>query len=92
MSIIETLPNYIQEEIQEQVKTLRNDLLAIPQAEADGWVVSFKKNSWHNPASFEKNGVSVWLTSIGWKAADLVDGYYKNHRTYESLTDALEGG
>lgn len=69
---------------------IRADLAMIPAAEASGWRVEFRNNHWHNSASFTRGAVHVWYTSRGWRAADLVNGLFCNHRDYPSLMAALD--
>lgn len=40
----------------------RPDLVAIIDAEAAGWTVTFPDNDWRAPATFRRNGVVVWST------------------------------
>lgn len=44
-----------------------------------------------NGLSFNKGVVHIWSIREGWQCADLIDGYYKNHRPYDSLKEALDG-
>ena len=55
----------------------REDLMAIPAAAADGWVVGFPGDHWHDAATFTKGDVSVWSTGRDWRRAVLVDGRYQ---------------
>lgn len=37
------------------------------------------------------NGVrNVWATREGWQTADLIDGYYRNHKKFAGIGDALK--
>ncbi|MBN1117780.1 MAG: hypothetical protein JXA77_11280 [Bacteroidales bacterium] len=52
----------------------------------------------HDCVSFKKDNKSAWKiytkTSESyfpqWRVADLIDGYYRNHRTYDTLEDVFE--
>jgi hypothetical protein len=89
MSALNLLPGYVVDEIKEK-KKIRDDLLAIPDAEAAGWEVSFRNDHWHNPATFTKGGITVWSTGRDWRASTFADGRFGVPRIYySSLVDVL---
>jgi len=40
--------------------------------------------------SFKNSHIRVWCIRGGWQCADLIDGYYQNHRPGKSLKEVLE--
>lgn len=40
--------------------------------------------------TFRKSNTVIWRIRDGWQVADLVSGYYKNHRPCSTLKEALE--
>jgi hypothetical protein len=59
------------------------------------WNRTTPQNCPHGNVTFSKGNLHVWKAykptqeSIGahWKTADLIDGHYVNHNTYENLSD-----
>lgn len=74
------------------METLREDLNTenLRIAVLGGFTIKPDKN---RQASFELNGVTIWPVRSGWKAAETEtreDGvYFVNHRSYETLREAL---
>lgn len=68
-SALELLPDYVKAKIASKDHPLRDDLRIIPEAEAAGWTVTFRNDAWHNPASFDQDGVAVWSTGYDWRSA-----------------------
>lgn len=71
MSLLDKLPGYVQDQVRQQVRPMREDLLIIPEAEAAGWVGSFRNESWHNAATFVRGSEHVWATGRDWRRATL---------------------
>lgn len=94
MSAIDLLPNFVVKRIKAKSSRIRDDLLAIPDAEAAGWKVKFRNDHWHNAARFEMGDKTVWSTGRDWRGATLADGRYGPPRPYGTLEEALrqEGG
>ena len=94
MSALDLLPQEVQNHIRARTPRLRDDLLAIPDAEAVGWKVTFRNDHWHNSAIFEKDDKTVWSTGRDWRAATFTGGRYGVPRVYYTLAEALrkEGG
>ena len=42
-----------------------------------------------NPMTFIKGLKRIWQVSEGWQCAELTEGYFKNHRKYPTLLEAL---
>ena len=55
----------------------------------NGWTVD-KSQMNHCGPKFTKGTVCVWKIRNGWQCADLIDGMYCKHRTYNELINALE--
>ena len=89
-SAMDLLPDYLKAQITSRKGGLRDDLLAIPAAEAEGWKVTFRNDHWHNSASFERNGLHVWYIGPAWQTAYLIDGRYQHHKRFRSLAEALK--
>ena len=99
---LDLLPDYVRAEIAAANNPtpgtfskpgLREDLRAIPSAEAAGWKVTFRNDSWHNGASFDRNGVGVWWSGC-WRAKNDGAPFKEAPRLYSTLAEALaaEGG
>lgn len=69
--------------------SLRDDLLIIPEAEAAGWVISFRNNSWHNGADFDRDGITVWSTGRDWRRAGVVNGLTSIPEVFPSSMEGL---
>ena len=99
MTAFDMLPAYLVEELINPPKfgarELREDLKAIRAAEKAGWYVTFKNDSWHNSASFQKGDTHIWYATDrygrgAWRIAELQDGYFRNHRWHTGpLLEAL---
>lgn len=89
MSAMHLLPEYVCQEIADKKPGLRDDLLAIPAAEAAGWVVTFRNDHWHNAARFERGDATVWGTGRDWRRAVPVDGQYGPPAVFATLAEAL---
>lgn len=91
MTAMNLIPAYVREQIAAGKEGLRADLLAIPQAEADGWRVTFRDNSWANPAHFAQRDAVVWQASTGWKRSRLnpSTGRFHPPETFPTVGDAL---
>lgn len=101
-SALEILPQYVRDEIEAARNPkpgtfphvgLREDLCAIPDAEAAGWLVKFRDGNWHNGAVFSRDGVSVWWSTC-WRAKADFAPFGEAPRLYSTLAEALaaEGG
>lgn len=93
-SALDLLPDFVRVQITHKDPRLRDDLRLIPEAEATGWKVSFRNDSWHNAAMFAKDGVHVWSTGYDWRSAwyapDGTRGEITPHRLDEAgLRSAL---
>lgn len=100
MTALNLLPDYVREKIKrvndpacKSPPSIRDDLAAIPAAEAAGWSVKFIANHWHNGTMFSRNGVTVWWSGC-WRAKTDAAPFWERVRTYPTLADALaaEGG
>lgn len=40
--------------------------------------------------SFQRGNTKIWPCADCWQVADLIEGYFKNHRPSKSLKEALE--
>lgn len=90
MSALDQLPPGLKARILSQERYLRDDLLAIPAAEAAGWTVEFRNNSWHNGATFKKGRTVVWSTGRDWRfAARQGNGYLTKPQVFANLAEAL---
>ena len=93
-SAMEMLPDDTQTAIIQQNLNIREDLRIIPDAEAAGWIVTFREDHWHNPATFRRNDITVWATGRDWRKAALVNGRYASpevfQRGLEGLRTALD--
>lgn len=69
---------------------MREDLKLMDYAKELGFEPEVRNGHPNNGHSFVKGEAHVWLIREGWRVADLVDGYYKNHRTYPTLKEALD--
>jgi hypothetical protein len=69
-------------------RNLREDIRKIPLAVSLGYVVKEGRN-FGDCNKFEKGNVVIWWSRAGWGYAELIDGYYTNHRYYAFLDDAL---
>ena len=74
----------------------REDLRGIPMMRLAGWTPVFNsvdkqlerttpENVPHYPVAFEKGMKTTWRSIYRWRVADLIQGKYENHRTYETL-------
>lgn len=95
MSALDLLPGYVRDRIAAKDDPhLRADLLVIPEAEAAGWVATFRNNSWHNGAGFQRGNTYVWSASAGWRRNTVeqeADGIWRFTRTPETFPDTLAG-
>lgn len=90
MTAMRLIPTYVRESITDRKEGVREDLLAIEAAEADGWTVTFKDGSWANPAIFRKSGAVVWLARSGWRRAHVTaEGRHSPPEVFPTLADAL---
>lgn len=91
MTAMDLIPEHVREKIVAR-DDIREDLLAIPEAEADGWIVTFKNGSWANPATFSKPEVVVWSTGRDWRRARVNPSTARQHppEVFPTLKDALE--
>ena len=74
---------------------MREDLKLMDYAKDLGFEPEVRNGHPNNGYSFVKGCVHVWGIREGWRVADLVIcdcgyGYYKNHRTYPTLKEALD--
>lgn len=97
MSALVLLPQSVRDQIEEcrnprpghfPPSGLREDLRAIPEAEAAGWSVRFRDGNWHNGAEFSRDGVSVWWSRC-WRAKRDDAPFREEPRLYATLADAL---
>ncbi len=44
----------------------------------------------YDSLSYNKGNKWIWFCQKGWACAEIIDGYFRNHRYYSSLVDALE--
>ena len=99
MTAFDMLPAYLVQALIEPppfgASPLREDLKAIRPAEKAGWYVTFRNNSWHNSAEFQKGDTHVWYATdrygrSAWRIAELLEGRFRNHRWHEgTLLEAL---
>ena len=91
MSALDLLPDYVRAEIASGGKRgLREDLRAIPAAEAAGWTANFRDDCWHNGATFKRGTVAVWWSRC-WRARDYADDFPAVPvRLYATLAEALD--
>jgi hypothetical protein len=75
---------------------MREDLAMITTMKANGFdvVVSpmdilYKRETPNHPVAFVKGTLHVWKCKTHWMTADLIDGYYCNHKPVNELTDLL---
>jgi len=74
-------------------KNLRDDLRLVPLAWKLGYKV-FARNPLiagipHDSLVFELNETSIWMIKNGWRAAEIINNRYCNHRTHFNLEEAL---
>ena len=75
-------------------RNLRDDLALFSYAVEQGFMA--KTNSRivagvpQDSLSFHKGNKIIWQSRLGWRCADIVDGYYENHRTHITLKEALD--
>lgn len=78
---------------------IRDDLRLAAYAESLGFEIDYDPAKHgpvpHMPLVFSKGPKRIWKAIIkynkpGWRCADIIDGYSKNHRSYDHLKDALE--
>jgi hypothetical protein len=89
MSALDLLPEYVVKDIRAKSRRIRDDLLAIPDAEEAGWKVTFRNDHWHNAATFQKGVKTIWSTGRDWRASTFADGRYGVPRPYRTLAEAL---
>ncbi len=90
MTALDLLPHNVRKALKARDPELREDLRAIPGAEADGWVVSFREGAWGHPAEFRKDDVLVWRARTGWKRARVTrQGRHMPAEVFPTLADAL---
>ncbi len=83
----------------------REDLNMIPTMEQNGFTADIHwrdrmhkrttpQNVPQDAVSFKKGNVHVWQSPYGgkmhWRVAELVLGFYCNHRSYDTLNEVLE--
>ena len=66
---------------------VRQDIIQQDYATRLGYEVSLKKPG--DPYNFSKGRKVIWEVYGGWVCADIVDGFYCNHRAYGNLKEAL---
>ncbi len=66
----------------------REDESNVELAESLGFEVD-KSEAIRNGYSFRRGDTHIWQFCNGWQVADLIDGYYRNHRPESSLSAAL---
>lgn len=66
-------------------------------AEQFGYTTELRKeNNYLYADRFKKENRHIWccldrsMGGVVWQTADLVDGYYQNHKKFDTLTSALE--
>lgn len=47
------------------------------------------EQSAQNGSRFTNGTRNVWSVQDGWQTADLINGFYTNHKKFEMLSDAL---
>ena len=76
-----------------EAKNLRDDIKCRDFAKLLGYTVIYGNNR-GGALQFVKGNKTIWDTSNSkgcrWTCADLLDVYFRNHRTYPSLKEALE--
>jgi hypothetical protein len=72
---------------------MREDEANVELAESLGWTVDWSTR-YQRGLTFRRGVTSIWQIrlrgAIGWQVADLLDGYYCNHRPQEKLETALK--
>lgn len=76
----------------------REDLKMAEYAKSKGWTIEFHEQDIlygrfdppHFGLSFRRDNIHVCAVRDGWRVADIINGYYSNHRTYQSLKEALD--
>lgn len=56
------------------------------EARSLGYIVT---RSAKRGSSFTLGARVIWSTRMGWQTADLMAGYYRNHKFFEDLDEAL---
>lgn len=64
--------------------------LEIRYAKSQGWVEVKPTLLTFQGRSFRKGVTRIWEIRRGWQVADLIDGYYVNHRPTDTLTSAVD--
>lgn len=57
-------------------------------AKENGWDIDCSNLKERGPR-FKKDEIEIWKVKEGWQCADLLDGFYKNHRPYKLIFEAL---
>lgn len=67
------------ESLQYYTEDMRDDIRLRPLALELGYTVEYGK-SFGDCIHFKKGNKTIWDCQRGWACADLINGYYKNHR------------
>lgn len=83
-------------------QTGREDIDMMPTMMANGFMpkyhymdVLYKREKPHHPIIFIKGTLHVWMCKknseeLHWMTADVIDGYYRNHKPVNELKDLLK--
>lgn len=66
----------------------REDEQNVELAESLGWTID-RSTCTQRGITFRRGHTSIWAIRRGWQVADLINGYYCNHRPEGRLEDAL---
>lgn len=72
------------------MENLRDDLELEEYAKSLGYTVKNKHPHKHDANIFEKDRKYIWEIRDGWRCADIINDRFCNHRTHDTLKEALE--
>lgn len=67
---------------------LRDDITCRPLAVELGYSIDYSKG-FDFSLSFDKGNKRLWYCRKGWACAEIIEGYFRNHRYYDELEEAL---
>lgn len=69
-------------------KKFRDDITCRPLAVELGYSIDYSKG-FDFSLSFDKGNKRLWYCRKGWACAEIIEGYFRNHRYYDELEEAL---
>lgn len=81
----------------------REDLKIVDYAESKGWQVEFHENDIlhkrfdppYESVNYVKENKIIWFSgwnwNTPWRVAEIINGFFRNHKSYKTIKDAIDG-